>query len=130
MSLIQQTQELLRTKIPITCAMDVRVEDYYGECLVLIAPMEANVNHLGTAFGGSLNTLAVLSGYGLLWLEMQNTACHIVEKARYHMTARSEVRSAPHACAKLMTEIPLEMHPSLFKAETKITVSCLKEATE
>jgi thioesterase domain-containing protein len=78
MSLVKQTQELLHAKIPITRAMGLRVEDYDGVRLVLSAPLEANVNHLGTAFGGSLNAMAVLSGYGLLWLELQDTECHIV----------------------------------------------------
>jgi thioesterase domain-containing protein len=78
MSRTRQIQELLHNKIPITRAMGVSVEEYDGERLILQAPLEANVNHLGTAFGGSLNALAVLSCYGLLWLELQDTDCHIV----------------------------------------------------
>ena len=78
MSLVRQIQELLHSKIPITRAMGVQVEDYDGARLILSAPLAANVNHLGTAFGGSLNALAVLSGYGLLWLELQEAECHIV----------------------------------------------------
>jgi thioesterase domain-containing protein len=74
----QKIEELLHRKIPITRAMGVRVEDYDGKRLVLAASLDANVNHLGTAFGGSLNALAVLSGYGLLWLELQDSECHIV----------------------------------------------------
>jgi thioesterase domain-containing protein len=81
MSHAQQIQELLHSKIPITRALGVRVEEYDGERLVLSAPLDRNVNHLGTAFGGSLNALAVLSGYGLLWLELQDTDCHIVIRA-------------------------------------------------
>jgi thioesterase domain-containing protein len=96
MNLIQQTQDLLHTKIPITRAMGVRVEDYDGEQLVLTAPLEANVNHLGTAFGGSLNTLAVLSGYGLLWLELKEVECHIVireSSISYDRPVRGELRA-------------------------------------
>jgi len=78
MSPAQKIEELLHSKIPITRAMGVRVEDYDGHRLVVTAPLDANVNHLGTAFGGSLNALAVLSGYGLLWLELQDSECHIV----------------------------------------------------
>ena len=81
MSPAQKIQELLHSKIPITRAMGVRVEDYDGQRLVLTAPLDANFNHLGTAFGGSLNSLAVLSGYGLLWLELQDSECHIVIRA-------------------------------------------------
>jgi thioesterase domain-containing protein len=97
MSLIKQIQELLHTKIPITRAMGVRVEDYDEERLVIVAPLEANVNHLGTAFGGSLNALAVLSGYGLLWLEMRDTTCHIVireSSISYDRPVRGEIRAA------------------------------------
>jgi thioesterase domain-containing protein len=96
MTLTQQIQELLHSKIPITRAMGVRVEDYDGERLILSAPLDENVNHLGTAFGGSLNALAVLSGYGLLWLEMKDTDCHIVirkSSISYERPVRGELRA-------------------------------------
>jgi thioesterase domain-containing protein len=96
MSLVEQIQELLHTKIPITRAMGVKVEDYDGERLVLSAPLGANVNHLGTAFGGSLNALMVLSGYGLLWLELQEAECHIVireSSISYERPVRGELRA-------------------------------------
>jgi thioesterase domain-containing protein len=96
MSLAQQIQELFYSKIPITRAMGVRVDDYDGQRLVLRAPLQANINHLGTAFGGSLNALAVLSGYGLLWLELQETECHIVirdSSISYERPVRGDLRA-------------------------------------
>lgn len=96
MSPVEQIQELLHTKIPITRAMGVSVEDYDGERLILSAPLDENVNHLGTAFGGSLNALAVLSGYGLLWLELKDTECHIVirkSSISYERPVRGELRA-------------------------------------
>lgn len=71
-------QELFYEKIPLTRALGVRVEEYAGGRLTLTAPLSANVNHLGTAFGGSLHAVAVLSGYGLLWLELRDLDPHIV----------------------------------------------------
>lgn len=100
MNLARQIQELFHSKIPITRAMGVRAEDYDGKRLVISAPLEANVNHLGTAFGGSLNALAVLSGYGLLWLELQDTECHIVirkSSISYERPVRGEIRAV---CAR------------------------------
>src|SRR4051812_27285912 len=94
MSLVQQIQELLHGKIPITRAMGVRVVEYDGERLILSAPLELNVNHLGTAFGGSLNALAVLSGYGLLWLVLREADCHIVireSSISYERPVRGEI---------------------------------------
>jgi thioesterase domain-containing protein len=96
MSLVRQIQELLHSKMPLTRAMGVRVEAYDGARLILSAPLAANVNHLGTAFGGSLNALAVLSGYGLLWLELQETECHIVIRdstISYERPVRGELRA-------------------------------------
>jgi thioesterase domain-containing protein len=96
MSLAVQIQELLHSKIPITRAMGVWVEDYDGERLTLSAPLDLNVNHLGTAFGGSLNALAVLCGYGLLWLELQDTECHIVireSSVSYERPVRGDLRA-------------------------------------
>ncbi len=77
--------------------MGVRVAHYDGRRLVLSAPLDANVNHLGTAFGGSLNALAVLSGYGLLWLELRDDECHIVireSSITYERPVRGEIRAS------------------------------------
>ena len=96
MSPAQKIEQLLHRKIPITRSMGVRVEDYDGHRLVVSAPLDANVNHLGTAFGGSLNALAVLSGYGLLWLELQDSECHIVIRSSsvsYDRPVTGEIRA-------------------------------------
>ena len=92
----RQIEELFYDKIPITRALGVRVEEYDGRRLVLTAPLAENVNHLGTAFGGSLNALAVLSGYGLLWLELRDTECHIVirdSSIHYDRPVRGDIRA-------------------------------------
>jgi thioesterase domain-containing protein len=96
MSIVLRIQELLYRVMPITRAMGVVVESYDGARLVLTAPLEANVNHLGTAFGGSINTLAVLSGYGLLWIELEDTECHLVLRESaisYERPVRVELRA-------------------------------------
>jgi thioesterase domain-containing protein len=93
---VEQIQELLHDKIPITRAMGVVVEEYDGKRLVISAPLELNVNHLGTAFGGSLNALAVLSGYALLWLAMKEADCHIVireSSISYERPVRGRLRA-------------------------------------
>ena len=96
MSIGRRMEELFYGKIPITRALGVRVEEYDGRRLVLTAPLRENVNHLGTAFGGSLNALAVLSGYGLLWLELRDAECHIVireSSIHYDRPVRGDIRA-------------------------------------
>lgn len=128
MSLVKQTQELLHTKIPITRSMGVRVEDYDGERLVLSAPLEANVNHLGTAFGGSLNALAVLSGYGLLWLEMQDAECHIVireSSISYDRPVKGELRAT---CVRPQAEALAEFKQTFHeKGKARVTLTATIE---
>jgi thioesterase domain-containing protein len=122
MSRVRQIQELFHSKIPITLAMGVTVEDYDGERLVLRAPLEANVNHLGTAFGGSLNALAVLSGYGLLWLELQDPDCHIVirdSSISYEHPVSGELRAT---CVRPDAEV-MEAFIRTFRQKGKARVS-------
>lgn len=57
--------------IPITREMGIRVLRYDGSTLVLTAPLAPNVNDKGTAFGGSLYSLLVLAGWGLVHLRLK-----------------------------------------------------------
>ncbi len=75
---LRETEEFFHQQIPITRAMGVRVAAYDGRQFTLVAPIALNHNHLGTAFGGSLGAVATLAGYGLLWLELRDRACHLV----------------------------------------------------
>ena len=128
MSRARQIQELLHSKIPITRAMGVKVEDYDGERLVLSAPLEPNVNHLGTAFGGSLHALAVLSGYGLLWLELQETESHIVIRASsisYERPVQGEIRAI---CVRPNEEALAEFKKSFQqKGKARISLTAIIE---
>jgi thioesterase domain-containing protein len=93
----REMEELFYDKMPLTRAMGVRVEEYDGRGLVLTAPLLENANHLGTAFGGSLHALAVLSGYGLLWLELRDTESDIVirdSSIYYDRPVRGDLRAA------------------------------------
>lgn len=71
-------ESYLREQIPLTVAMDVRVLTSDSTMLALTAPLAPNRNHLQTAFGGSLHALATLSGYGLLWRQLDDPSAHIV----------------------------------------------------
>lgn len=68
----------LHSEIPLTRAMGIRVEDCSKNTLILTAPLEPNHNHLGTAFGGSLATVATLAGYCALWTTLGDRSVHIV----------------------------------------------------
>lgn len=90
------TERFLHDQIPLSKAMGVRVESFDDGQLVLTAPLAPNHNHLGTAFGGSLSAIAVLAGYGSLWLQLDDRNAHIVVRRssiQYHHPVRESIRA-------------------------------------
>jgi thioesterase domain-containing protein len=75
-------EAFLHEKIPLTRAMGLRVAVSNAQRLVLEAPLENNVNHLGTAFGGSLHALPTLACYAGLWTLLREAGIdgHVVVK--------------------------------------------------
>lgn len=63
---VEYLQELIDREIVLAKAMGVVVESADDAGIVLRAPLPPNANHKGTAFGGSLYALAVLTGWA--WL--------------------------------------------------------------
>ena len=64
-------EQILQQQIPIAREMGITVAAYDGRQLRLAAPLAPNVNDKATAFGGSLYSLAVLCGWGLLRLKLE-----------------------------------------------------------
>jgi len=92
----------LHEKIPLTRAMGLRVAESNSLRLVLEAPLAANVNHLGTAFGGSLHALPTLACYAALWTLLREAGIdgHVVVKssqARYLQPVNGTLRAV---CAR------------------------------
>lgn len=59
-------ERYLHTHIPVTRAMKVTVRAIGADGVRLAAPLEPNINHRNTVFGGSLATLAILSAWTLI----------------------------------------------------------------
>ncbi|MFN2476183.1 MAG: YiiD C-terminal domain-containing protein [Chthoniobacterales bacterium] len=85
--------------------MGVRVVPADGG-FAIEAPVEPNHNHLQTAFGGSVNAVATLTGYTLLWLELRDRDASIVVREssiRFLRPIRETIRAlcAPVTSANL-----------------------------
>ncbi|MDP9004084.1 MAG: YiiD C-terminal domain-containing protein, partial [Verrucomicrobiota bacterium] len=81
---------------PLTRAMGVRVVSHDENGFVLEAPVALNSNHLRTAFGGSINGVATLAAYGLLWLELREQSVHVVvaeSSIRFLRPVRETIRA-------------------------------------
>ena len=66
--MIKELQKVLHLEIQLTRAIGIEVVEYGENGLTLYAPLDNNINHKSTAFGGSLYSVSVLTGWGLLYL--------------------------------------------------------------
>ena len=66
MNLYQSYKQDLLNSIPVVSGMEVDILEINDQAIVLEAPLDTNINYEGTAFGGSLNTLCILSCYLLV----------------------------------------------------------------
>ncbi|HIG40467.1 MAG: YiiD C-terminal domain-containing protein [bacterium] len=69
-SSIELLVEAYHTLIPISQHMGITVDAYDGNSLTIKAPLENNINHQNSAFGGSLFSLAALAGWGIIQLKL------------------------------------------------------------
>lgn len=122
----QQLQQTLYTDIPLTREMGLRVAAYDGQTLQLTAPLAPNVNDKGTAFGGSLYNLAVLCGWSLLRLKLNETGLNkkniVIHEAhtRYLLPVTGELRAACTLTGDALTEF---MQPLQKKGRARITLT-------
>jgi thioesterase domain-containing protein len=69
---LSEITKLLHKELPLTHAMGVQLTAWDGISVELTAPLEPNVNHTATAFGGSIASLAILAGYTALFLVLRD----------------------------------------------------------
>ena len=55
----------LNKHLPLARAAQVKIDAYDGQSLQVSAPLDANINDKGTAFGGSLYNLCVIAAWGM-----------------------------------------------------------------
>jgi len=58
--------------IPLSQHLGVRVQEATTDIVRLFAPLEPNLNHRRTGFGGSISALAILAGWSLLWCRLRD----------------------------------------------------------
>lgn len=63
--LAEHIQTLWQERIPLAGFIDARIEILDESGLTVRAPLGKNCNHMGTAFAGSLQSLATLTAWGI-----------------------------------------------------------------
>jgi thioesterase domain-containing protein len=67
-----ELEHYLHEQIPLSKAMAVAVVSVTGDNVLLQAPLEPNINHHETVFGGSAAALALLAGWSLLHVRLRD----------------------------------------------------------
>ena len=91
-------QSVLHQEIPLTVAMGISVTHCSQDKVELSAPLDPNINHKCTAFGGSLYSVAVLCGWGFVFHQMHLNKLngHIViqhSEVDYNLPVDGEIRA-------------------------------------
>ena len=66
--MIKELQNKLYNDIPLTKIMEIKIQNYTNQELITKEKKKNNINDKGTAFGGSLSTITIISGWSLSWL--------------------------------------------------------------
>ncbi|RXJ82018.1 YiiD C-terminal domain-containing protein [Arcobacter sp. F2176] len=77
--IIKEIENKIHTQIPMTKLMKLELKDLNETQLITTAPLDINVNDKGTAFGGSLNSITIISSWCMAYylskkLNIENTS--------------------------------------------------------
>lgn len=75
-----QLKAYLHRQIPLSAAMQVSVQAATIDSVTLAAPLEPNINHKSTAFGGSVSALGILAAWSVLHVRLTDAGqdCELV----------------------------------------------------
>lgn len=121
-----EIQRYLHEHIPLSAAMHVQVEVASTEQVVLGAPLQPNINHRDTVFGGSACALAILSAWSLLHVKLSmggyNTRLVIQRNVMSYEEAIPGDFTA-HACSPAMAQWTAFTRMLERKGRARISVS-------
>lgn len=88
--------KFLNDEIPLTRSLGLEIISLTDEGARIKAPLGPNHNHMGSAFGGSLSTMMILSGYIWLYdaLLKNNFRAHVIlakEESEYLIPVTTDI---------------------------------------
>ncbi len=125
-----ELERYIHEHIPLSIAMGVAVLSVEENAVTLQAPLEPNINHRQTVFGGSASAVAILAGWALLHVRLHsaNIADRLVIQ-RNTMDYQQPIRGP--FTARSMLEQPDRWKPFMAtltrKSKARITVLAVLE---
>jgi thioesterase domain-containing protein len=63
----EEINQHLHQQIPMTRQMGILVQSFSTEGVIATAPLEVNINHQQSVFGGSIAALGIVTGFVAIW---------------------------------------------------------------
>lgn len=94
---LDQLEQLITEKMPITQHLQFSLSAGEGNEIIASAPLQANLNHMGSAFGGSISMLTTLTGWAMVHTlldEMRHQAQILIQEGdiEYLQPIREDLR--------------------------------------
>jgi len=120
-------QHVLHDEIPLTRTIGIRVTQCDAQGVCLSAPLEPNINHKCTAFGGSLYSIAVLCGWSFVYQQMKrhHLSGHIViqqSEVQYALPVDGEITAICTSNDEAMLEKFITTYKRRGRARIKLQV--------
>lgn len=98
----QALQHTWHSTIPLSAYMQLTIADFNGYQLQCSAPLAPNINLHHTMFAGSIYTLATLTGWGMLYLQLQSMGLSGAQVlADANIRYLKPIKSTPQAICRL-----------------------------
>lgn len=129
----QAVQTYLYEQIPLSKAIAVRVVEVTNNSVILTAPLQPNINHRSTVFGGSASALAILSAWTLINFRLESEGIQsrlVIQKNT--MNYDKPITDRFEAVCSLCDEETWKKFIKVLqkKHKSRITVNCLLQCNE
>ena len=123
MDLKAQLQQVLHSEIPLTKAIGIEVDSVADNRVCLTAPLENNINHKLTVFGGSLYSVSVLTGWSMVYvlLKKLNIDAHIVIQ-HSEIEYLHPVKENFEACCEVVSEATINKFEKMYKRKGRARI--------
>lgn len=131
----QEFEEFLHKHIPITKEMGISVIEFTPVKVRISAKLKPNLNHKGTAFGGSINSLMTICGWAMVYAnikEIDDKAHIVIQKSNINYLApiHKDFIAECNLLDEDIRELFLKTYNEHNKAKIKLKVTCSDEQTK
>lgn len=125
---LEQSLIYIQQHIPITAHLGVKIISFDEQKVIISAPLEANKNLHGTAFGGSQAAIGILTGWALIYLKLKQLGIDndlVIQKSSYDFT--KPVTSDFTASSQLPAPSEFELFIKTLKEKGKARLTLTAE---